>query len=401
MSNIALNRRQGFYEKSILSLLSNIKKGHIIWHSGEEYEFGDKGSASEVSVTVEIKDPRFYQQFFWRGSIGAAESYMAAEWCCDDLAVLIKIIVLNQDVFNQIDRYRSPFYRLFSVFKARLLRNHVSRSKSNILAHYDLGNDFFSLFLDDTKMYSSAIFEDPEWPLEQAQLYKLRKICDMLKLKKTDHVLEIGSGWGGFAFFAARHYGCQVTTTTISEAQYDFVKEKIRVLGLEKQIHLLKKDYRQLLGQYDKLVSIEMIEAVGHQYTRLFFEVCNRLLKRGGIFCLQAITMNDISYDQYKKELDFIKAYIFPGGCLPSLGLIREIVGQHTGMVIQEIDDIGRHYGTTLKHWQARLLAASEQVKDMGFDERFLRMFDFYFAYCRGGFDARHISNFQIAMEKQ
>jgi cyclopropane-fatty-acyl-phospholipid synthase len=278
--------------------------------------------------------------------------------------------------------------------------NSRKGSKENILAHYDLGNELYKSFLDPTMMYSSAIYPEPSSSLEEASLYKLDHICRKLKLNERDRVIEIGSGWGGFAIHAATHYGCHVTTTTISEAQYQEAQERIAEAGLSKQITLLKQDYRDLEGQYDKLVSIEMIEAVGYKYLPVFFEKCGSLLKSGGMMLLQAITIQDQKYSRYIKDVDFIQKHIFPGGCLTSNSHMLSMITEKTDMVVRSLEDFGFDYAKTLKEWRHRFLASFSRLESKGYDQRFKKLWEFYLSYCEGGFKERSISVVQLVSAK-
>jgi len=274
----------------------------------------------------------------------------------------------------------------------RIRNNSRNGAKRNILAHYDLGNDMYASFLDDAMMYSSAIYPAPESSLEEASTNKLDIICTKLQLCPDDHVIEIGTGWGGFAIHAARHYGCRVTTTTISEAQYTEARERIDSAGLSDRITLLHKDYRDLEGTYDKLVSIEMIEAVGYRYLPVFFSKCNSLLKRNGTMLLQAITIRDQQFNAYMRSVDFIQRYIFPGGCLLSNDTMVEMIASKTDMVVRGLEDFGLHYAKTLQEWRQRFNTSFQTLQSHGFDERFRRLWEFYLCYCEGGFLERSIS---------
>jgi len=275
-------------------------------------------------------------------------------------------------------------------------RNTRAGSRKNIAAHYDLGNDFYELWLDPKMMYSSAYFDTPTTSLEVAATTKLERICEKLDLCETDSVVEIGTGWGGFAIFAARHYGCKVTTTTISKQQYEMASERVRQAGLEDRITLLFDDYRDLEGQYDKLVSIEMIEAVGHQFHDSFFKKCCELLKPDGQMLLQAITIADQQYDQYVRSVDFIRRYIFPGGCLTSVTDMTNVMTRHTDMRLLHAEDIGPHYARTLQRWHKRFIAKLDAVRELGYPETFVRMWEFYLCYCEAAFIERSIGTVQM-----
>jgi cyclopropane-fatty-acyl-phospholipid synthase len=290
--------------------------------------------------------------------------------------------------------FTRPIQKLFHWFN----RNTRNGSKRNISAHYDLGNEFYGLWLDERMMYSSAVFERPDMSLDAAAVAKLDRICRKLRLSPQDHLLEIGTGWGGFAIHAARHYGCRVTTTTISEQQFDYAKAAIVQAGLQDRITLLRSDYRDLDGQFDKLVSIEMVEAVGHEYHDTYFQKCCDLLKPDGQMLLQAITIADQYYEQAKKSVDFIKRYIFPGGCLTSLTAMSETMTRVTDMRVIDVEDIGPHYAETLRRWHDRFFDRIDRVREMGFSEEFIRMWQYYLCYCEGGFIERSIGNVQMLM---
>jgi cyclopropane-fatty-acyl-phospholipid synthase len=282
----------------------------------------------------------------------------------------------------------------------RFNRNTHDGSRKNISAHYDLGNDFFRLFLDPTMMYSSALFAGQRATLEDASIAKLDEICRQLELEADDHLLEIGTGWGGMAIHAARNYGCRVTTTTISREQFEHATAMVAEAGLQDRVTVLCEDYRHLEGRYDKLVSIEMIEAVGHQFYSNYFSCCSQLLKPGGKMVIQAITMSDQRYLQARDNVDFIKRYIFQGGCLPSIAVISDHLARDTDMQMVHLRDITPDYALTLAHWRERFMERLEDVREMGFDDQFIRMWEFYLAYCEGGFRERIISTVQLAFAK-
>ena len=281
-----------------------------------------------------------------------------------------------------------------------LRRNTLKGSRRNIGDHYDLGNDLFELFLDQTMMYSCGVFQQPQATLQEASEAKLALICEKLQLKPTDHVLEIGTGWGGFAVFAAQHYGCHITTTTISRQQYDYARQRVREAGLDDRITLLCDDYRELNGSYDKLVSIEMIEAVGYRHYDTYFKKCSELLRPNGMMLLQSISIPDQRYPVAKKSIDFIQRYIFPGGCLPSVAALSTAIARRTDMRIFHLEDIGPHYATTLHHWRERFLANIEKVRQLGYPDRFIRMWEYYLCYCEGGFRQQSIGTVQLLLTK-
>jgi len=304
-------------------------------------------------------------------------------------------MVINRHIFERMDtgwgRIMQPVYQWFHW----LHKNTKVGSRANITAHYDLGNDFYQLFLDDTMTYSCGIFETDAATLEEASIAKYDRICRKLKLGPSDHVLEIGTGWGGFAIHAARHYGCRVTTTTISPSQYEWAESRVAEAGLDERITLLLADYRDLDGTYDKLVSIEMVEAVGHQFLETFFRCCSRHLKPDGMMVLQAITIADSVYDRHKRSVDFIKRYIFPGSCIPSLTAMCQAMAQSTDLRVVHLEDLAPHYARTLREWRRRFFDNLEQVREMGYSNTFVRMWEYYFCYCEGGFEERYLGDGQ------
>jgi cyclopropane-fatty-acyl-phospholipid synthase len=399
---VRVKGRESLSRKVILNLFKRIQQGRIQLNDGEQcYEFSDSHGANGQGATIDIIHPRAYKKVLLGGSVGAGKSYIDGDWDTDDLQQLIEIFIKNAGLFDKLE---SPFARFLiwvRKISAKLNVNTVKHAKDNILAHYDLGNDFFQLILDPSMMYSCALYEPSDIDLDEAAKKKLQRICEKLELKPTDHVLEIGTGWGGFACYAAQKYGCKITTTTISDKQYAFVKEKIKQLGLGNQIELLNQDYRKLTGHYDKVVSIEMIEAVGHKYFDTFFHQCNKLVKPQGLFFLQAIVINDQAYEVAKNEVDFIKKYIFPGGCLPSMFSISKSIATQTKMQLISFDDIGKHYVATLNDWHKKLLANKKVIMAQGFTENFIRMWEFYFCYSAAGFKSNHISNIHALWQKR
>lgn len=387
--------------RAVFQRLDKLARGCVALVDAEGvHEFGRASADCPLRATVTIHDPNAYQRLALRGSIGVGEGYMEGEWSCDDLPALVRIFVLNQDALlgleHGLTRLVMPLFRLLYARRDNSRRG----SRANVAAHYDLGNEFYRLFLDDTLMYSSAIFSTPDTDLRDASVAKIDRICRKLELKPDDHLLEIGSGWGGFALHAARRYGCRVTTTTISQEQYQLTRERVREAELEGRITVLCQDYRELRGSFDKLVSIEMIEAVGERHLDAYFRACAGLLKPQGMMLLQAITVADQKYRQYRNEVDFIRHYIFPGGFLPSLTAIAEILGRVTDLRLFHLEDIGAHYATTLRHWRERFLANLEQVRALGFPESFIRMWEYYLCYCEGGFRERAIGTVQLLLTK-
>jgi len=388
-------------KRAVLNRLKLLHTGQLTLIDGaERHVFGAQRAELDVAVVVRVHDPRFYSELGFGGSMGAAEGYMQRFWSTDQLTDLVRLFVRNLDVLDELD---GGLARLTSPVQSALHwlnRNTRSGSRRNIAAHYDLGNDLFRLFLDDTMMYSSAIFADAAMSLEEAQLHRLRTICDKLELQPDDHLLEIGTGWGGLALFAARQYGCRVTTTTISREQHDLALERIREAGLQDRITVLLADYRDLQGSYDKLVSVEMIEAVGHQYYDTFFARCGSLLKPDGLMLLQAITIADQRYERAKKSVDFIQRYIFPGSCIPSVTAMLNAVTTASDMRLIDLQDIGPHYATTLRRWRENFLANIDRVRELGYSDSFIRMWEYYFCYCEGGFAERALGDVHMLLAR-
>jgi cyclopropane-fatty-acyl-phospholipid synthase len=334
------------------------------------------------------------------GSVGAGEAYFKKIWDTDDLTALVRIMVLNMALLNRLDSGLSWVRKPLDLFRHLRRNNSKKTSKKNILAHYDLGNRLYESFLDPELMYSSAIYPTTDTSLDEASQHKLQIICERLQLRPTDRVIEIGSGWGGFAIYAAKNFGCHVTTTTISDAQYEKARERIENAGLGDRITLLNRDYRDLDGRYDKLVSIEMIEAVGQQYLATFFAKCNHLLKKDGLMLLQAITIADQNFRHYARSVDFIQRYIFPGGCIPSNQKMLELISAKTDMVVRRIEDFGMDYAKTLRDWRHRFNHGFADLTRHGYDDSFRRLWNFYLCYCEGGFLERSISVVHLVATK-
>ena len=386
------------YKKIIHQRLSQIKDAHIIIKDGKSInKFGKPGN---LSAKINILDTVFYKNIILGGTIGASESFIRGEWSSPNLTNVIRVLARNTEAQDKLENLFTLLSQPFLKVMHKLNENSVRGSKKNISRHYDLSNDFFSLFLDKNMMYSSAIYKSRKTSLEDASTNKLDVICKKLNLKKTDHVIEIGTGWGGFAIYAAKNYGCKVTTTTISIEQYKFAKQKIKEAGLGKKIKVLLKDYRLLKGQYDKLVSIEMIEAVGYQFYDEYFKIIGQLLKNDGEALIQAITIKDQRYSKAIQSVDFIQKYIFPGSCIPSITAIQNSLTSSTDLVINDIRDIGHHYARTLADWRKRFLKNKQEIRKLGFDNKFLRMWLFYFAYCEGGFEEKVISDIHLHITK-
>lgn len=386
------------YKKIIHQRLSQIKDAHIIISDGKS--INKYGKPGNLSAKINILDSVFYKNIILGGTIGASESFIRGEWSSPNLTNVIRVFARNTEAQDKLENLFTLLSQPFLKVMHKINENSVRGSKKNISRHYDLSNDFFSLFLDKNMMYSSAIYKSRKTSLEDASTNKLDVICKKLNLKKTDHVIEIGTGWGGFAIYAAKNYGCKVTTATISIEQYKFAKQKIKEAGLGKKIKVLLKDYRLLKGQYDKLVSIEMIEAVGYQFYDEYFKIIGQLLKNDGEALIQAITIKDQRYSKAIQSVDFIQKYIFPGSCIPSITAIQNSLTSSTDLVINDIRDIGHHYARTLADWRKRFLKNKQEIRKLGFDNKFLRMWLFYFAYCEGGFEEKVISDIHLHITK-
>jgi cyclopropane-fatty-acyl-phospholipid synthase len=384
----------------VINVLGQLTKGRIILEDGDKSTIFGERDSNALTAHIQVLNQEFYVDLIRGGSIGCGESYMWHHWRSNDLVTLVRVIVLNMQILDGVDRGQSWLRRLATRVLHRLNSNSREGSRRNISAHYDLSNDFFLSFLDPTMMYSSAIFPDENASLQDASVNKLEHICERLQLNSSDHLLEIGTGWGSLAIHAAQHYGCRVTTTTLSQQQFDFAQARIREAGLEDRITLLLRDYRDLDGRFNKLVSIEMIEAVGHEFYSQYFHKCSSLLMEDGLMLIQAITISDQRYEQAKSSVDFIQRYIFPGGCLPSNEVIASHVRSDTDMQIIGLEDITRDYALTIQHWRARFLAQTNDYLADGISGDFIRMWDYYLAYCQGGFMERVIHTAQFLMAK-
>lgn len=385
----------------IFSALDNIQHGKLTLTEpdGTVHEFFGTES-TELSGEVQIHDPKFFSRVLSGGSRGTGESYMNDEWDSADLTSVFRIAALNQDMWQSLERGWARLTLPASRLYHWLNRNSRSQSRRNISAHYDLGNEFFELFLDPTMMYSCGVFENETDTMEQASNRKNDLICQKLQLCPSDHLLEIGTGWGGFALHAAKHYGCRITTTTISKEQFELARERIRAAGLDQQVTVLQEDYRDLTGSYDKLVSIEMIEAVGWENYATYFKSCSSLLSADGLMLVQAITVPDNDFDNAKRHVDFIKRYVFPGGCLPSVEAMVSAARKVTDLQLIQLDDIGAHYAATLRAWLARFEVNKGQVAGLGYDQHLIRLWRFYLCYSEAAFAERSTSNVHALFAK-
>ncbi len=390
-----------FARNSLLKLLNNIELGHLtIEDQGEIFSFGEAKEKATLIAHISVNHPSFYRHALFGGSIGAGEAYMFKIWWSPDLVQVIRVMALNMKVLQQLDSKWSSIFNFICRIAHKLRPNTIHKARENIAAHYDLGNNFFSLFLDKTMLYSAAIYPKENASLEQASLHKMAHICKRLQLNENDHLLEIGTGWGGMAIYAAQKTGCRVTSVTISQEQFNYAKAWVKREGLEDKVNILLQDYRLIEGKFDKLLSIEMIEAVGHEFYREYFSKCSNLLKANGLMLIQAITIQDQRFEYAHANTDFIQQYIFPGGCLPSNAIIAKHINEDTDMQIIGLEDITLNYAKTLEDWRSAFFANVDKVKSQGFDEVFIHMWDFYLCYCEGSFRERAISTAQFLFAK-
>jgi len=385
---------------ALLRKLRHISHGQLNVCERAQHNAYGSPAGKDLTATIQVNDCRFYRHCIAGGSLGAAESYMRGYWDCDDLVSLMRVMAHNRDALEVLGaglaKLSAPVQWLWRLKN----RNSRAGSRRNITAHYDLSNEFFAEFLDESMTYSGGLFEYPDASLRDASLAKYDRLCRLVNLNERDHLLEIGTGWGGFACYAASQYGARITTTTISQAQFEYANRRVAALGLADRVTVLKQDYRDLQGKYDKLVSIEMIEAVGHEFLGTYFSQCQRLLKPGGLFSLQAITIPDQRYDSYRKSVDFIQRYIFPGGCLPSLGAIVKASAQNSDFQVAEISDFAEHYAETLTRWRDNFHRNLDKIQRLGMSEHFLRGWHYYFCYCEGAFREQMIGLAQILFRK-
>jgi len=395
--------RQRVLRDLVFRAFEKITQGRISLRDADGlHEFGDPHAPDSLHTRVTVFDPGIYLDLSTRGDMGAGEGWMNGSWTCDDLATLCRIMLRNEAAMQRLEGHLglvgSALLRVYHQYK----RNSVRGSRSNIHTHYDLGNEFYRLWLDETMTYSCAVFSDNDADsLSAAQTRKYDRIAQALKLEPGDSILEIGCGWGGFALHAAKRYGCHVTATTISQSQYRHVVERVREEGLGDCIEIVRDDYRSLSGQFDKLVSIEMFEAVGHEFQDKFFDVCAARLKPGGRMLLQTITIAEERYEQALRRVDFIQRYIFPGGALPSEISLAGYLRRNGKLALRGSVEIGHHYATTLARWRKHFFAVRNHILQLGFDERFLRLWEFYLCYCQAGFEERSIGTVQALIERR
>lgn len=399
-----LNGVERLARKWISRRLQQIRSGKVFIHDGErnlDFEANDFGAESSngLHASIYVTCPRFYRRALG-GTNAIAKSYIDGDWECSDLSRLFRLFLRNRDAIGAQKGLMNKIVQLVPRVSHWLNRNTRYGSQKNIAAHYDLGNDFYRLWLDETMAYSSGIFSQSDMTLEEASSEKFDRVCRKLELAPKDQVLEIGCGWGGFALHAARNYGCQITATTLSQQQFVEASERIKKSSFEDSIRLVQEDYRNLTGKYDKLISIEMIEAVGHQFLDQYFRKCSQLLREDGSMVIQAIVMPEANFAQYKKSVDFIQRFVFPGGFLPSLSCILESVGRTTDMRFVHAEDMAPHYAETLRRWRKAFEANIDQVRAMGYPESFVRTWRYYLNYCEAAFEERYIGVLQIQLDK-
>ena len=392
-SQIPLPPRPGMIDRFAKSLvtgrLASLRRGRIRLQDATGNSL--LGEDSDLEVTLQVHHPGFYRETVLGGTLSVAESYIRGDWDCDDLTNLIRIFVRNLDHADQFDGGLARLQGLVNQFYHWWRSNSRSGSRKNIEAHYDLGNDFFQLWLDETLAYSSGIFLEEDSSLQSASEEKFDRVCRKLSLDSSDHLLEIGTGWGGLAIHAAAHYGCRVTTTTISCQQAAIASERIATAGLADRITLLQQDYRDLAGQYDKLVSIEMIEAVGYKYFDEYFRKIGGLLRPDGTAVLQAIVMPERRYAKYLGGVDFIQRFVFPGGCLPTVATMLESSGRTTDLRFVHAEDFAPHYAETLRRWRSSFRTHLDEIRSQGYSDQFIRLWNYYLCYCEAGFEERHV----------
>jgi cyclopropane-fatty-acyl-phospholipid synthase len=392
---------QGWVRRRLFDRLAALQSGRIeIREGAERREFGRGDGALALRAEIEVRDPAFYRRLATGGTLGAAESWLRGEWRSPDLATLIRIFVRDAASMGRLDRGLPRWFERLQRPFHRLRRNTRRGARRNIEAHYDLGNDFFAEFLDPTLTYSAGLFERPDATMEEASRAKYERICRKLELAPGDHVLEIGTGWGGFCLHAAGRHGCRVTSTTISHAQRAVALERVAAAGLADRVRVLDEDYRDVRGTFDKLVSIEMIEAVGHEHLGAWFRAVGARLAPAGRAVVQAIVSREQDYRTARSTVDFVKRYVFPGGCLPSVGALLEAASRTTDLRLVHLEELTPHYAETLRRWRERFVANQARIRALGYPERLLRTFEFYLPYCEAGFEERTIGVAQLVFER-
>jgi len=397
--NLRSMMRVGGSRRILISMLRRLRHGTLTLHEGERSRtFGESGTGG-TTTDLTVNDASFWPRVLTRGSSGLGESYFLGEWESSDLVGVLELLTKNLDRINRLSRRLTPVVTLASrPVRRRALSK--TRDRQNIAAHYDVGDEFFELFLDPTMAYSSAVFPSPTSSLEEGSIEKFDRLCRKLALSPRDHVVEIGTGWGGFAVHAAANYGCRVTTTTISAKQFAFATRRVADAGLSDLVTVLDRDYRDLVGEFTHLVSIEMIEAVDWRLYESFFSACERLLRPDGRAALQCIVISDSEFERYKLREDFIRRHIFPGGGLPSITAMTRALSRATDLRLTDLEDLGPHYVRTLDLWRQRLDANADQARELGFNDEFLRKWRFYFAYCAAGFAERQVSVVQMVLAR-
>jgi cyclopropane-fatty-acyl-phospholipid synthase len=378
--------------------LDGMKRGLI--HLTDDQDKKCFGEKSDISAAIDVRRPEFFRKAVLGGSLSVAESYLQGDWDCDDLTSLFRIFLRNRQSVSRLDSGISRSVKFAHRLYHKAQANTRAGSRSNIAAHYDLGNDFFSLWLDETMAYSSGIFLTGHSTMTEASTEKFDRICRKLELKPNDRVIEIGSGWGGFAIHAVSNYGSRITTTTISKEQAKIARNRIEKSGLSDSVELLESDYRDLTGKFDKLVSIEMIEAVGFRYLDDYFRKCSELLSSDGSMVIQAIVMPERGFVEYSKSVDFIQRFVFPGGFLPSISAMLESAGRTTDLRLVHLEDFAPHYAQTLRLWRQAFRSRIDEVRSLGYDERFIRLWEYYLSYCEAGFEERYIGVVQAQFDK-
>ena len=400
---VNLISKPSLYQKLVLSTLKRFENGllQLTLPSGERFQIGNgKGIHAELT----IHDNAFFKKFVLSGDIGFGESYIDGDWDSENLTDLVKWAIQNIETSgvmsgSKVKNFSVNFLEKLNRVEHFFNRNNKSGSRENISYHYDLSNEFYEIMLDSTMCYSSGIFEKVDDSLYDSQINKLKRLCDDLDIQPGDHILEIGCGWGGFAIYAVTHFDCKITGVTISKEQLKFAKNKIKKLGLEDKIDLKLMDYRELEGEFDKIISIEMIEAVGHEFLGTYFESINRLLKKNGVAVIQAITSPDSRYNEFRKGVDFIQKHIFPGSLLPSVRAMTNAC-ENTDLHLINLRDIGLDYARTLRIWDETVDQNKENIEKLGMDERFFRKWKYYLCYCEAAFSQRNISDVQVTFIK-
>lgn len=392
---------RGLARRLIHGRLARASHGCITLREGAARDqLGDPAAPPELTAEIRVHDAGLWNDVLRRGVLGAGEAYARGAWTTDNLTAVVRFFVRNRDVMAALDGgvARVSRWLLGAVLSVR--RNHRRRNRQDVSFHYDLGNDFFRSFLDETMTYSSGVFEHPDATLAEASHAKYERLCQALDLRPSHRVLEIGCGWGGFAEHAARHYGCEVVATTISAEQFAYATQRIEAAGLTDRVTIVKQDYRDLTGTFDRIASIEMIEAVGHDQLPTYVQTINDRLAPDGAATIQAITIADQQYDRARRSMDFIKKHIFPGTFIPSLAAISAAVARRGDLRMVGLDDYGLHYAETLDRWCQRFMAAADTIRGMGFPEDFIRGWEYYFRYCEGGFRERYLSVVHLTLAK-